>query len=244
MSYLFEQGDNVAFDQPRLQRDHKPSSAADAGHVLPVVSAIDTLDSGRERLEQYIAGIFHAAYGARILEYLPLLFSLDQEGATNAALGLRSASYAPLFCEQYLDTSVEDQVVALYGRQVGRDRIMELGNLVGSQPGQSALLYLLVVAALNEAGVEYLLFAANKAVRASITRSGFTPRVIQVAERNRLGSQKECWGTYYDGEPVVMLGDIRMTMGQIKAQPVMRQVLRAYRHSIPVLADSICTEVG
>ena len=205
---------------------------------LAIVSPCAGDSPHREALEQYISCIFTSAYNARILEYLPLLFSLESDDCYSAALGLRSAA-TPLFCEQYLDSTVEDEARLLYGASVERRRIMELGNLVASSPGQSALLYLLVTAALHEAGIEYLLFAANKPVRASIQRSGFTPKVIRVAEKNRLGEQAKNWGTYYEGEPIVMLADIALTMDQARAQPLMCKVFANYRHSIPVLADAI-----
>lgn len=204
-----------------------------------VVSACTEASTRRAALERYISGIFSAAYGASILEYLPLLFSLEKDGHYNAALGLRSAAAAPLFCEQYLDSTVEDEAFLLYGDRADRSKIMELGNLVATSPGQSAFLYLLVTAALQAADVQYLLFAANKSVRASIRRSGFTPRVIGVADGNRLGPEAKNWGTYYEGEPFVMLADISLTMEQASAQPMMCRLIDNYRHSIPVLADAI-----
>ncbi len=206
---------------------------------LAVASACAECSPEREGLERYISSIFLAAYNARTLEYLPLLFSLESDDAYTAALGLRSAAIGPLFCEQYLDTTVEDEVVSLYGARVGRHSIMELGNLVASSPGQSVLLYLLITAALHEAGIKYLLFAANKMVRASIRRSGFTPKIIRVAEQNRLGAQAKHWGTYYEGEPIVMLADISLTMDQVGAQPEIRRIIDNYCHTIPVLADAI-----
>ena len=216
-------------------------SAKSAGLVgeLAVVSACAEESPQREALEQYISGIFSTAYDARIMEYLPLLFSLEARGSYSAALGLRSAAVAPLFCEQYLDSRVEQEALSLYGANVDRRRMMELGNLVASSSGQSALLYLLITAALHQAGIEYLLFAANKPVRASIRRSGFTPKVIRVAEKNRLGEQAKNWGTYYQGEPIVMLADIALTMDQARVQPFMCDVFASYRHAIPVLADAI-----
>ena len=207
--------------------------------AMAIASACTESSPQREALEQYISAIFSAAYDARILEYLPLLFSLEQDQRYSAALGLRSASVGPLFSEQYMDSAVEDEVLALYGVQVRRRSIMEMGNLVASSAGQSVLLYLLVIAALHEAGVGYLLFAANKAVRASIRRSGFTPKILCVAEQDRLGAQARNWGAYYQGEPFVMLADVSLGMEQAMAQPVMRKVIAAYRHAIPVLADSI-----
>jgi hypothetical protein len=220
---------------------HRASRAAVGVNSLPnqlIATACPESSPRREALEQYISGAFSAAYDARILGYLPLLFSLEDNGGYRAALGLRSAAVDPLFCEQYLDSTVEEEVRSLYRVRVGRSKIMEMGNLVASA-GHSALLYLIVTAAMHEAGIEYLLFAANKSVRTSINRSGFTPKLIRLAEKNCLGEEASNWGSYYEGDPIVMLADIELTMQQAMTQPKMRKILAGYRHDIAVLADAI-----
>ena len=63
---------------------------------LAVVHACPEFSPQREALEQYISGVFSAAYNARILGYLPLLFSLERENSFVAALGLQSAALGPL----------------------------------------------------------------------------------------------------------------------------------------------------
>lgn len=211
-----------------------------AGTELPVVDVCYYSAPERETLERYISSVFHAAYGAKILDYLPLLFSLsNNSGDYTAALGLRSASYGELFSERYLDDSVEHYVDAYCGKPCDRQNIMELGNLVSSQARQSAFLYLLVTAAMAQSGVDYLLFCANKAVRASIKRSGFTPVVIDQARPERLGDHASDWGSYYEGEPLVMLGDIKLSMKQANAQPFMRDVLTIYADPISTLSNAI-----
>jgi hypothetical protein len=197
----------------------------------------------REQLEQYISSIFQAAYGARVLEYLPLLFSLEQGDVTTAALGLRSAATTPLFCEQYLQVPVEQSVLSLYDQHVSRSKVMELGNLVSSTAGSGVMLYLLTAAALNEAGIRYLLFAANKAVRTSIRRTGFTPKSVCPARPDSLGAQSENWGSYYDGEPLVMLADIPLTLRQARAQPTLCRYLEDNADHISTLAESIESEL-
>jgi hypothetical protein len=206
---------------------------------LPVVVACPVSASQREPLEQYISSIFNAAYGAKILEYFPLLFGLQHDGDYVAGLGLRGAASGSLFCEQYLDSPVEREVERLFAARATRGEIMELGNLVSSQPGQSPFLYLLITFSMHRAGVKYLTFTANKAVRSSIRRSGFTPKIIQLAESDRLGLQGEYWGTYYDGEPFVMLADIALTAEQAMAQPHMRKVLALYEEASLDLAMTI-----
>jgi len=209
------------------------------GSVLPLLGAFPETHPGRERLEQYIAGVFQAAWDARVLGFLPLLCSLQQQGHVSAALGLRSANHGPLFCEQYLSRPALEEVEALYGGRCLPGNLMELGNLAASHPGQGALLYLLVTAAIHDAGIRYLIFAANRAVRISISRSGFTPLTLGPASAERLGAAAASWGRYYDGDPQVMVGDMALTRQQVLAQPRLATALRQYQASIAALASAI-----
>ena len=210
-----------------------------AGSGLPVVEACPETHPRRERLEQYISSVFQAAWDARVLGFLPLLCSLQQRGDFSAALGLRSANHGPLFCEQYLARPALEEVDALHGGRCLPGNLMELGNLAASHPGQGALLYLLVTAAIHDAGIRYLIFAANRAVRLSIRRSGFTPLAIGPARPECLGAAAASWGRYYEGDPRVMVGDMALTRQQVLAQPALAKTLRNYRASIAALASSI-----
>lgn len=194
---------------------------------------------GRQQLERYIASVFWECHAAQIDDYMPLLCSLEWQGETGAALGLRSARRVPLFCESYLNGPVEEQVQLIFGESCSRFEVMELGHLAGSRPGATALLYLLVTAALHHSGIRYLLFAANRAVRASIRRSRYTPRTIGPADIERLGSSRSSWGRYYEGDPQLMLGDMELTFRQSMAQPKM--VLELQRHDVAIqyLAEQI-----
>jgi len=205
----------------------------------PTLKICSPLDSNREKLEQYIAHIFQTSYDARVFEYLPMLLSLELEGSTSAALGISHASRQPLFCESYLKHSAEDTVKQVYERDCERLKIMELGNLAVSVPRHSALLYVLAVAAMQRAGIEFLFFAANRKVRASIKRSGLTPISICKAKQESLGERGACWGSYYEGDPEVMIADIRLTMNQAMAQPLMQKQLSGYSSAINQLASHI-----
>ncbi|MFU8765289.1 MAG: thermostable hemolysin [Haliea sp.] len=94
-------------------------------------------------------------------------------------------------------------------------------------------------AAIHEAGIRYLIFAANRAVRISIRRSGFTPATIGPARAECLGAAAASWGRYYDGDPQVMVGDMALTRQQVLAQPRLAATLRHYQPSIAALASAI-----
>ena len=195
--------------------------------------------AARTEVEGYIAGIFQISYGAHVNEFMPLLVGLREGVDFSAALGLRAASEGTLFCEQYLDEPVEHYVDAVFGRTTQRGRVFEMGHLVASNHGHAALLYTLVGAALYEAGVDYLLFTANRAVRISLQRNGFAGEPIAVAERRRLGTAGDDWGSYYDSGPLVMLGDVRAAMRRRAAVPAIRQLLRQHRAGIDALVCAI-----
>ncbi len=229
----------VTIDIQSCSEASGPLPGAAAGAGLPLVEACPEAHPRRERLEQYIASVFQAAWDARVLGFLPLLCSLQQGEYFSAALGLRSANHGPLFCEQYLDRPALHEVEALHGVRCAPGNLMELGNLAASHPGQGSLLYLLVTAAIHDAGIRYLIFAANRAVRLSIRRIGFTPLTIGPARPERLGPAAASWGRYYEGDPRVMVGDMALTRQQVLARPALAAALDQYRPSIAVLASAI-----
>ncbi len=211
---------------------------------LPEVTTEVAMSHGRARLENYIADVFQACHSASVTHFLPLLCALERGGEVTAALGLRRAEQDLLFSETYLDRPVEDYIEPLFGDTCPRQGIVELGNLVSSRAGDSGLLYLLVTAALHRAGVRYLLFTANRAVRASIRRSGYTPVIVSTADASRLGHNEIQWGTYYKGKPQVMLGDMQLTYQQSMAQPAMVRELERYELTVQRLAGDIAKLAG
>lgn len=228
--------ENARYEAERVSAPGQPATVL--GESLRVSTCLP-LEAGRPALERYIATIFHAAYGATVMEYLPLLCSLQQDGECSAALGLRGGAGQQLFCEQYLDQPVQQHVLGQFGVPVNRDRVMELGNLVSSEPGQAVLLYLLVVAALPLAGVDYLLFAANRAVMASIRRCGFDTRVLGAADPVRLGERAAEWGRYYQGQPRVVLADLGQALEHGRRHPRIRALWADNAATIQDLARSI-----
>lgn len=198
----------------RLRHDGPEHDFVSASYMQP----------GRESIERFIASIFHVSYNAKILTFLPLLLGIKTDEQLVGALGLQAAERRELFVEQYLDQPIE----AAIGHQFARDEIVELGNLASAKPGQGVLLYLLAVAALHRSGMPGLVFAANRAVRTSIRRIGFTAHPIAPAQAACLGDKARDWGSYYNGDPWVMLGDLDQTMTVARAQRRTRALLDQY----------------
>ncbi|MEH6581607.1 MAG: thermostable hemolysin [Halioglobus sp.] len=193
----------------------------------------------RASIESYIARIFLQSYGAEISEYMPLLCSLRRKNEHTAALGLRGAATSELFCERYFDEGVDQKIENVFGQIAYRSQIMELGNLASTLPGEASRLYLLVVRALALAGVDFLVFAANRAVRHSIRRCGFETREICNADPMRMGDKAVEWGTYYNGNPKVIFADIPAAVKHGENSPPIAELWRKYAADIAVLSEAI-----
>ncbi|MFV8816551.1 thermostable hemolysin [Haliea sp. E17] len=174
----------------------------------PHLAALTAGSAGRARAERFIGDNFQASYGARLTHFMPIICSLQQEDAIKAALGLRAARCTSLFVEQYLQQPAEVVIGQHYPGPVSRSSVWEMGNLAASDGRVAVMLYLLVTAALHRLGVDYLVFAANAAVRQSIRRRGFTTRTVCNADPLRLGSAASDWGSYYDSDPQVLVASI------------------------------------
>jgi hypothetical protein len=210
-----------------------------ASPEVPALEAHVFGAGAREEVQRYIAGVFQISYGAQLTEFMPLLVSLRDHGHLTSALGLRGAAGNTLFSEQYLDEPVEAHIRAVFGCHTRRERVLEMGNLAASNPGHAALLYTLVGCAMYQAGVDYLLFTANRAVRVSLKRSGLTSVPIAQADRHRLDAMGEDWGSYYNGDPRVMLGDVRAAMASSLVNPLIAGFMCFYQSSIDELVGVI-----
>lgn len=92
---------------------------------------------------------------------------------------------------------------------------------------------------MYEAGIDYLMFTANRAVRLSLKRSGLASVPVASADRGRLEATGCDWGSYYNGDPKVMLGDVRLAMESCAVNPLIAGVLAFYREAINELVEII-----
>lgn len=167
-------------------------------------------DASRHDLEAFIHKCFHQAYGARISHFMPELFGLsDRNSSLCAVAGVRRAATGPLFLEHYLDEPVEQLVFAHAGRPVDREGIVEVGNLAASSLGSARLSIITVTWLLAMGGLEWVAFTGNSSLVNSFNRLGLRPVTLCPADPLRLGEDRHAWGTYYETQPSVHVGDIR-----------------------------------
>ncbi len=118
----------------------------------------------RAEVENYIASKFRQEYAAELSSFAPLLLSMHCKNELSAAVGIRPASSAPLFVEQYLDKPIEDCIKTADGSVIQRDEIVEIGNLVATRRGASQLLFIVLGSLMYEAGYRWLVFSATSQV--------------------------------------------------------------------------------
>ncbi len=165
----------------------------------------------RDELEQIIARKFEAEYGARLTHFMPLLVVLqNQSGNALAIAGVRSALMEPLFLEHYLDAPVEEVLHAVAGRPLPRHQIVEMGNLAAVEPGHARYLFAAMTDLLLSWDFQWLCCTGVTGVRNLFRRLQMEPTVIAQALPQRVPDASRLWGNYYQKNPQVLTGEIRL----------------------------------
>lgn len=166
----------------------------------------------RERVEAYIAARFHDAHGAVIRTFLPHLLAIRYPTGYHAALGIRPATEEALFVEQYLDIPAEQLIAGASRSPIHRSNIVEIGNLVSTQSGTTALLFLILLGTIHHAGFQHVIFTATPQVIRAIDKLGFAVQPLCPADPARLREGADAWGSYYSNRPQVVVGFVAQSM--------------------------------
>lgn len=165
--------------------------------------------------EAFIADIFRCHYGAQVRHFAPNLMLIKDAERILAAVGWRCAGEDRLFLETYLNEPIEEAVSRLAGQAVRREAIVEVGNLAVDRPGYSVDVILMLAHHLNQLGYEWVVFTATRELIGIFRRVGLPPLALAQADPGRLGEQAADWGTYYDSQPVVVAGRIRLALDKV-----------------------------
>lgn len=161
---------------------------------------------------------YSTTYGATILPCFADFAQREVNEQAVAALGYRRADREKLFLESYLERPIEQALGTLFGKEVLRRDIVEIGNLAA----ENALAMIgLWADAANDLGGEAEIAVAvlTAPLRSMFGRLGVTLYEIVSANSDRLGKTANQWGRYYDLDPVVCAGFI--TEGQERLARVM-----------------------
>lgn len=167
-------------------------------------------DSGRDLVESFVADIFDREYNCQSVEFLPELFALhDDNNRIVAAAGLSAATDGPLRCEQYTGVTIDSLLRTTGHSAVSRLSLFEVGNLSATSLHSARLILLSLAQHLRSLnGPEWIVAALTREGRRIIQsiRWNFTP--ICKADPSAIPNATESWGTYYEHDPWVVVGQL------------------------------------
>ena len=163
----------------------------------------------RSAVESFIRERFFEHYGAHIQHFMPCLLALvDDDGVLRGAAGLRSAGSGPLFLERYLARPIEQEILLRNGRVLNRNEIVEVSNFGTLAPGSARVLIVALTDLLVAQGFRWICFTGTPMLINSFQRLGLSPLCVGQARPECLGDEVADWGTYYQTNPQVMVGEI------------------------------------
>ncbi|MDT9120868.1 thermostable hemolysin, partial [Escherichia coli] len=80
-----------------------------------------------------------------------------------------------LYLEQYLEQPIEAAIETRLGAPARRDRIVEVGNLACSEPGNARLMFAALCRLLCDNDLDYVVFTGTGKLRNSFHRLHLTP---------------------------------------------------------------------
>ncbi|WP_095108391.1 thermostable hemolysin [Pseudomonas sp. Irchel 3E20] len=175
-------------------------------------------DSLRPVYEAFIQQRFHKAHGAQIQHFMPHLFGVSSPSdGLCAVAGVRLAGTEALFLERYLDAPIEQLISAADGQPVGRQSIVEVGNLAAADTGSARLSIIAITYLLAMGGLEWVAFTGSIGLVNSFLRLGLKPITLCAADPMRLGDERHAWGSYYESQPQVHVGNIRAGFAHLRS---------------------------
>jgi hypothetical protein len=169
-------------------------------------------------VEEFIERTYASSYDATIARHYPTLMNVcDMYGHIVAAAGLRLAADESLFLETYLDAPVDQVLQRKIGHAVGREKIVEIGNLASSGRGASVFLFITLAAYLRQHKLDYAVVTATGALRRWFAIFGFDVIDLGGAKPDALPDKGASWGRYYSTDPKVVAGAIAPAFDLIEA---------------------------
>jgi hypothetical protein len=166
----------------------------------------------RKEAERFIQQIFGSHYNAQVNSFTPNLMMLEKDHQLIAATGWRSAQAEPLFLERYLDVPIEQAMFQLANPPVKREKIVEVGHLASQKAGGSVQIIRALASHLNDLGFEWVVFTATQELIRIFTKLRLPLLALATADPERLRNEAQNWGTYYDTQPIVVAGKIKIAL--------------------------------
>jgi len=197
----------------------------------------------KEMVRRFAEARFKAAYNADVNDFLPhMLALLDNQLAVQASVGYQSAESHSLYLEHYLDQPIEDAIAArLNIDKPRRSEILEVGNLASLSPGATRRLILNLACHFQKQGYKWLVITATSHVKNSFEKLniGLDLHKVCKADASAVVDTNSNWGSYYEHNPEVYIGDIDAGINVLKNNPVLGKLLARLKTPVSDCAVSI-----
>ncbi|MEK9920114.1 MAG: thermostable hemolysin [Luminiphilus sp.] len=171
----------------------------------------------RHSIESLIQEKFQSVHGAKIETCLPHLFSIRAAGeSASGAVGIREMETQGGLLERYLDKPVELILSQITGNVVSRSCILEVGNLAAESIPVAVLLIAFLCDEAQRRCRSHAVFTGTQALRMALKRARVPYFTIQAADADRLGSERNQWGRYYNCDPQIMAVDVAAGLDTIR----------------------------
>jgi len=188
------------------------STLIDSQQGLPVTALFpgrfqvaDRWSPVRPDLENAIRNAYGRHFGAAVSGFMPYLASYASD-LGQGVLGYRPASDGALYLENYLELPIESMLARLVRRPVSRDAVVEVGQFAVDDRRVVGLLFTELVPFLREQGYEWICFTATHKIRRLLEKAGLRGLVIATAREDAVRGESDRWGSYYDNDPLVVVG--------------------------------------
>ena len=161
----------------------------------------------RHRLEARIRSGFGTHFGACIDGFMPRFVLYRHTSGATGVIGYRRASDDPLYLEHYLELPVDELISVAAGMRVERSTIAEVGQFVVDDRDIAAPFFRDLVPFLVGQGFDWVCFTGTNRIRSILKRIGFRGLPVALADAGRI-ADRASWGSYYDNEPVVIVGKL------------------------------------
>ena len=162
----------------------------------------------RNSLEARVRSGFGRHFNACIEGFMPDLAVYEHATGASGVIGIRNAADESLFFESYLGHPVESVVQLGSGEVVARGAVVEVGQFVVDDRDIVADFFRDLVPFLAGQGFGWVCFTGTNRIRALLARIGFAGCPVTLAARERLADSSDHWGSYYEHEPVVIIGKL------------------------------------
>jgi len=165
----------------------------------------DSASPVRAELEQAIHHAYGQHFGAQVAGFMPYLASyLSDEG--QGVLGFRPADEGRLYLESYLELPIESLLGQIMHRPVDRSTVVEVGQFAVDDRRVVGMLFRELVPFLRGQGYKWICFTATHKIRRLLEKSGLRGLVIATAREDAVRGEADQWGSYYDNDPLVVVG--------------------------------------